>query len=144
MLAEALVAAAVLITIMLGATHALMTANRVAARSRIMTGARAVVQRNIDTALTVSFTRASEPAILALTPVGGQVWDDDGGGDNKVQIALQDASAAVRLDGVLTRTVTAVANPDGAVIRQVTFRLDYTYTGRSQSVSMTTMRSMDD
>ncbi len=46
--------------------------------------------------------------------------------------------------GVMTRTVTAVANPDNADIRQVTFRLDYTYQKRPQTISMTTMRSIDD
>ncbi|MEQ1854268.1 MAG: hypothetical protein ABMA01_22085 [Chthoniobacteraceae bacterium] len=144
MLAEAMVAAGVIVIVMLGATHALITANRLAAASRVFTGARAIVQRNIDTALTVSFTRASQPPILEPTLAGVQTWDDDGGADNKVQIAVQENGTYVLATGTLTRLVTPVANAEGADIRQVTFRLEYLYAGRTQSVSMTTMRSMDD
>jgi hypothetical protein len=144
LLAETMIAAAVLAVIVVGATHALLTANRIAAASRVWTGARAVVQRNIDTALTVTFTQASQPAILAITPTAGQVYDDDGGFDNTIQIAAQDNGSMIVASGTLTRTVTAVANPDGADIRQITFRLDYTYQGRAQTVSMSTMRSIDD
>ena len=141
---EALVAAAVLVITTVGATHALLTANRIAASSRVLTGARAVVQRNIDTALTVTFSQASQPAILGITTATGSTYDDDGGFDNTIQIATQDNGGMVVATGTLTRIVTAVANADGADIRQVTFRLDYGYGGRSQSVSMTTMRSIDD
>jgi hypothetical protein len=144
MLMEVMIAAAVLVMTTIGATQALLTANRLAAASRVLTGARAVVQRNIDTALTVTFTQSSQPAILAITPAAGSVYDDDGGFDNTIQIAAQDNGGVVIATGVLTRIVTAVANADGADIRQVTFRVDYTYGGRSQSVSMTTMRSIDD
>ena len=144
LLAEALVAAGVLTMVIVGASHALLTANRIAAASRVLTGARAVVQRNIDTALTVTFSQNSQPAILAITAAGGQVYDDDGGFDNTVQIAVQDNGTLVVASGVLTRTVTAVANGDSADIRQVTFRLDYTYKGRAETMSMTTMRSIDD
>ena len=115
-----------------------------AAASRVLTGARAVIQRNIDNALTVTFSQASQPAILAITPSSGTVWDDDGGFDKIIQIAVQDNGTAVVAAGVLTRTVTAVANSDSADIRQTTFRLDYTYRGRAQTISMTTMRSIDD
>ena len=141
---EVMVAAAVLVMVTIGATHALLTANRLAASSRVLTGARAVVQRNIDTALTVTFSQASQPAILAITPTAGSVYDDDGGFDNTIQIAAQDNGGIVVATGTLTRIVTAVANGDGADIRQVTFRVGYNYGGRSQSVSMSTMRSIDD
>ena len=144
LLAEALVAAGVLTMVIVGASHALLTANRIAAASRVLTGARAVVQRNIDTALTVTFTQASQPAILAITTPTGQVYDDDGGFDNTIQIAVQDNGTAVVAAGVLTRTVTAVANADNADIRQITFRLDFTYKGRAETMSMSTMRSIDD
>ena len=144
MLMEALVAAAVLVMTTVGATHALLTANRLAASSRVLTEARAVVQRNIDTALTVTFSQASQPAILAITSAAGSSYNDLGGYDSTIQIATQDIGGTVVATGTLTRIVTAVANADGADIRQVTFRLDYTYGGRSQSVSMTTMRSIDD
>ena len=144
LLAEALVAVGVLVLVVVAGSHALLTANRMAAASRVRTGARAVVQRNIDNALTVTFSQASQPAILAITPSAGTVWDDDGGFDNTIQIAVQDNGTAVVAAGVLTRTVTAVANSDSADIRQIIFRLNYTYMGRPQAVTMTTMRSIDD
>ena len=144
MLMEALVAAAVLVMTTVGATHALLTANRLAASSRVLTSARAVVQRNIDTALTVTFTQASQPAILGITSASGSSYNDQGGYDSTIQIATQDIGGTAVATGTLTRIVTAVANADGADIRQVTFRMDYTYGGRNQSVSMTTMRSIDD
>lgn len=144
LLAEAMVAAGVLAMVIVGGGQAMLTANRLAAASRVWTGARAVVQRNIDTALTSSFTQASTPAILAITPSGGQVWDDDGGFDNTVQIAVQDNNSLIVASGTLTRTVTAVSNPDSADIRLVTFSLTYTYRGRTNTVSMSTMRSIDD
>jgi hypothetical protein len=144
LLAEALVAAGVLALVIVGGTHALLTANRLAAASRVLTGARAVIQRNIDTALTVTFSQASQPTILAPTLNGPERYDDDGGFDNTVQIAVQDNGTLVVASGTLWRTVTAVANADNADIRQVTFRLDYTYQGRAQSISMSTMRSIDD
>jgi len=144
LLAEAVVACGILTMVMVGASHAMLNARRISAASRVLTGARAVVQRDIDTALTVTFSQSSQPAILAITPSGGQVYDDDGGFDNTIQIAVQDNGTMVVAAGVLTRTVTAVANSDGADIRQITFRLDYTYQGRAESISMTTMRSIDD
>lgn len=144
MLAEAMVAAGMLALIVVGGTQALLTANRIAAASRVWTGGRAVVQRNIDTALGVTFSKASQPAILAFTSAAGQAWDDDGGFDNTVQIAVQDNGTMIVATGTVTRTVTAVANPDNADIRLITFRLDYTYQGRLQTISMFTMRAIDD
>ena len=144
LLAEAMVAAGVLALVIVGGGQALLTANRLAAASRVLTGARAVIQRNIDTALTATFTQATVPAILAITPAAGQVWDDDGGFDNTIQIAVQDNGTLIVATGVLTRTVTAVANTDNADIRLVTFNLTYTYKGRTDTVFMSTMRSIDD
>ena len=144
LLAEAMVAAGVLALVIVGGGQALLTANRLAAAARISTGARAVIQRNIDTALTATFTQASVPAILAITPAGGSVWDDDGGFDNTVQIAVQDNGTLIVATGVLTRTVTAVANADSADVRLVNFSLVYTYKGRTNTVAMGTMRSIDD
>ena len=144
MLAETLVAAAVLAMVTVGASHALLTANRIAASSRVLTGARAVLQRNIDTALVSTFTQNTIPAILQYTPAGGQSYDDDGGFDNTVQISVQDNGTAVVASGTLMRTVLAVTNADSADIRQVTFTLQYTYRGRPVTLSMSTIRSRDD
>ena len=143
LLIEAVVAAAALALVIVGASQALLIANRIASASRILTAARSVVQRNIDTALTTTFTQASTPAILAY-PANAVVWDDDGGADNIVQIQLQDNNTAVVAAGVLRRTVTALANADNAVVLQVTFSLTYTYRGRTDIVSMTTIRARDD
>ena len=143
LLIEAVVAAAALALVIVGASQALLIANRIASASRILTAARSVVQRNIDTALTTTFTQASTPAILA-SPANAVVWDDDGGADNIVQIQLQDNNTAVVAAGVLRRTVTALANADNAVVLQVTFTLTYTYRGRTDIVSMTTIRARDD
>ncbi len=46
--------------------------------------------------------------------------------------------------GTLWRIVTAVPNVDGAQIRNITFRLDYTYLSRPYSVQMVTERAIDD
>ena len=144
MLAESMVAAAILALVIVGTSQALLVANRLAAAARVLTAARSVVQRNIDTALTSTFTQASTPAILATTPATGTVWDDDGGGDNTVQISVEDNNTAIVATGVLTRTVVALANSDNAPILQVTFSLTYTYRGRAVTIAMTTMRSRDD
>ncbi len=144
MLAETMVAAAVLAMVIVGTSHALLIANRIAASSRVLTGARAVLQRNIDTALASTFTQSSTPAILAITPASGQAYDDDGGFDSSVQIAVQDNGTAVVASGSLTRTVVAIANADNADIRKVTFALQYVYRGKTVSLSMSTIRSRDD
>lgn len=144
LLIETMVAAGVLALTIVGASHALLIANRMAAASRVMTGARAVLQRNIDTALAVTFTQTSIPTMLAITPASGSPYDDDGGFDNTIQISVQDNGTAVVASGRLTRTVEAVANPDNADIRRVTFTLQYNYQGRPRVVSMATIRSRDD
>ena len=139
-----MIAAGVLALVVVVATQALLTANRLAAASRVLTAARSVVQRNIDTALTTTFTQATTPTILATTASTGQVWDDDGGADNVVQIAVQDNNTAIVASGVLTRTVLAIANTDNAVVLKVTFSLTYTYRGRTATIAMTTIRARDD
>ena len=144
MLAETMVAAAVLGMVIVGTSHALLIANRLAAASRVLTGARAVLQRNIDTALASTFTQSTVPAILAITPASGQVYDDDGGFDNAIQISVQDNGTAVVASGTLTRTVVAIANTDNADVRKISFTLQYTYRGRPQLLTMSTIRSRDD
>jgi hypothetical protein len=144
MLAESMVAAAVLALVIVGTSHALLIANRLAAASRVLTGARAVLQRNIDTALASTFTQSTVPAILAITPASGQPYDDDGGFDNTIQISVQDNGTAVVASGTLTRTVVALANADNADIRKITFTLQYSYRGRTELLSMSTIRSRDD
>jgi hypothetical protein len=145
---EVVVALALLTLIVVSSTQALVQANRQSAGARTMTAARGIVQRNIDTALTVAWNFSLEPAILALTPALGTRYDDDAppasNTDNVVQIAVMEDGATATVPGTLWRTVTAVPNPEGAQVRRVTFRLDYTYLSRPYSVQMVTERAIDD
>ncbi|MDB6152052.1 MAG: hypothetical protein JWL90_505 [Chthoniobacteraceae bacterium] len=152
-LTEVLIAAVLIGMVAIGSIQSLTLLNRDAAATRMLTNARAIVQRNIDTALSVTFTSdatSAVPAILALTSAGGAVWDDDAGNVNVVDVALQGSTGTQLVQGVLTRIVTDVAPVDAVdtldkpVIRKITFRLDYTYRGRPFSYSLTTMRSIDD
>lgn len=144
-LIELLVASALIVLSIITSTSGLLSANRHASATRVFTAARAIVQRNIDTALSLTFDAAITPAILATTPTSGQVYDDDGGGDNKVQIVVQqDGGAVTMVTGTLTRTVTAQANPQGADIRRINFRIAYAFRGKNYSYEMSTVRAIDD
>jgi hypothetical protein len=127
----------------ISAVQALISMNHKAATYRILTNARAVVQRNIDTALAVPFSSGVQPAILAITPASGAIYDDDGNGDNLVNVAVQRSGSTALVSGTLTRIVTAEPNPDGADVRRVTFRIDYNYRARPFRYEMTTLRSSD-
>ena len=122
---------------------ALVQVNNKAAAMRTLNNARAIVQRNIDAALGVAFSASVQPPILAFTSVTGSVFDDDGGGDNLVTIVAPKSAAGTTINGTLTRIVTAQGNADGADIRRVTFRIDYTVRGRGYSLSMNTLRGSD-
>lgn len=122
---------------------ALVQLNNKAAAMRTLNNARAIVQRNIDTALAVSFSATLQPAILALTSASGAVHDDDGGADNLVTIITPKNTGGTTLKGTLTRIVTAQTNSDSADIRRVTFRIDYNVRGRPYSYAMTTLRGSD-
>lgn len=147
-LVEILVALVLLTVMVVSSTQALVQTNRQSAGQRTMTAARGVVQRNIDTALTVGWNFAFEPAIIALTSATGTPYDDDtapaSDTDGVVQIAVMEDGTTATVPGTLTRTVTAVANPDGAQVRRVTFRLTYTYLSRPYAVQMSTLRAIDD
>jgi hypothetical protein len=120
----------------------LIQLNKKAVAVRTLNNARAVVQRNIDNALGVPFSITVQPAILGITTASGAVYDDDGGGDNLVNIVIPRSTGAV-VKGTLTRIVLAEANADGADIRRITFRVDYTLRSRPYTFSMTTLRAMD-
>lgn len=126
----------------IGGVHSLLTVNREAADMRMLSNARAILQRNIDTALGVPFDASTTPAILATTSSSGSVYDDDGGGDNVVNVSSL-RSGNTLLTGTLTRTVVAEANSDNADIRRVTFQLNYSFRGRPFSYQMTTLRTQD-
>lgn len=142
---EVVIAVGVLSLMIVASIQVLLVSNRLAASNRIMTAARAIVQRNIDTALTVRFDSNITPPILALTT--GANYDDDGGEDGNVDIlVLKDGSGAQlpQVKGTLRRTVTTVANLQGADIRHVEFSLSYQFQGRPYNVVMSTVRTIDD
>ena len=147
-LVEVIVALSLLTLVIVSSTQAFIQANRESAIMRLMTAARGIVQRNIDTALTVGWTSSIEPAILGLTPPTGALYDDDAPPqsitDNVVQIAVMEDGTTASVPGSLWRTVIEELNPEGAPIRKITFRLDYTYLSRPYSVQMVTERAIDD
>jgi hypothetical protein len=123
--------------------RALIEINRKAASMRTLNQARAIVQRNIDSALGVPFSRTMTPAILAITPATGTTYDDDGNGDNLEDIVVGRSGAGAVVRGTLTRIVTAHPNPDNVDIRRVTFQLTYTYRLKSYTFEMSTIRAAD-
>lgn len=126
-----------------GALRALVEINHKAAAMRTLNSARAIVQRNIDTALGIPFSSTQVPPILAFTAAGGTVYVDDGSTDNKVTVVQSRSGSANLVRGTLTRTVTAETNADNADIRRVTFRIDYTYARKGYSFSLTSLRAVD-
>ena len=80
-LVEVMMGAVLIGLIAVGSVQALGAMNRNATDYRVMTNARAIVQRNIDSALSVTASTTSIPAILATTSAGGSAYDDDGGAD---------------------------------------------------------------
>lgn len=145
MIVELMVAMGVIALVLTSSITGLLSANRQAAAYRAMTAARMVVERNIENALAVNYDTGTVPAILATTPANGTVYDDDGGGDNKVNLLVQNSSGSnVVLKGTLMRIVTMESNPQNAPIRRVTFRLTFSFRGRDYTSSMTTLRAIDD
>ena len=142
-LVQVMIATAIIVIVGLSSVQALVMMNRKASVMRTFSNARAVVQRNIDTAMGVPWTLTLEPPILALTSATGSVYDDDGGGDNQVNIALLRSGTTALIKGTLTRIVVAEPNPDGAVLRRITFRLNYNYRGRPYNFAMSTLRTQD-
>ena len=140
---QVMVAMGVIVICGIAGVQTLVLINQKAAAMRLLTNARAVVQRNIDTALCVPFSSTIQPALLAVTAPAGAVYDDDDGGDNLVSIALTRAGTDAVVRGTLTRTVLAEANADGVDIRRCTFRLDYTFRRHAYSYEMTTLRTVD-
>ena len=120
----------------------LIILNRNATSTRLMTNAREVVQRNIETAVGVPFTTSNVPSILAITPDTGTNWDEGIPGNDPVTIYTS-RDGTLKITGTLLRIVTAEANSLSADIRRVTFRLTYTLYGRNLSYELTTIRAKD-
>ena len=144
-IAEQVVAMAIVATVLVASVAGLLQSNRQAAVYRALTAARAVVERNIENALNVTYNSTATPAILATTAAGGVVYDDEGDGDNLVDIVVQDSTGTNKLiKGTLTRTVVAEANPQSASIIRITFSVTFTMRGRNYTTAMTTLRAIDD
>jgi hypothetical protein len=122
--------------------RALIEINRKASAMRIVSQARAIVQRNLDSAIGVPFSKTVCPAILAITSSSGVTYDDDGNGDNLSNIVVGRSGNTV-VKGTLTRIVVAEPNPDNADIRRVTFRLSYAYRNKNYTFEMTNIRATD-
>ncbi len=145
MIVEMLVAMGIIALVLMSSITGLLGANRQAAAYRALTAARMVVERNIENALSVSCDTNNVPPILATTRVSGSTYDDDGGGDNKVNLLIQNSSGTnIILKGTLTRIVTMESNPQNAPIRRITFRLVFNFRGRDYTTAMTTFRAIDD
>jgi hypothetical protein len=129
----------------LSSVQALTVMNRKAATMRTTNNARAIVQRNIDTALGVPFAAGGTvPAILAI---GTGPYDDDGDGSATVPVVVARNGTSRVVNGRVLRTVTAESTtPD---IRRVTFTVGWPYRGGSLTatlpyeMSMTTLRTTD-
>jgi hypothetical protein len=145
-LVETSIATSLLGLIAATAIATLLILNKNAVSTRVMTSAREIVQRNIETAVGSPFTSSSLPAngILNLTGASGAVWDENGGTNSVTISTNRDGTATVT--GTLTRTVvaepSAVAAPTPD-IRRVTFHLDYFLFGRAMSYEMITLRAVD-
>ena len=125
-----------------GALASFITLNKNAVRTRIMTNAKEVVQRNIENAVGLPFTTSSTPAILATTASSGALWDDEGDGDNLITIYTS-RDGTQKVTGTLLRIVRPEPNSASADVRRVTFHLDYSIFGIPASYEMTTLRAPD-
>lgn len=151
---EMAVAIAILGLIATAGTMTLLTLNKNAFSTRVMTDAREVVQRNMESAMGVPFTSTNLPAnhILDLTAAASPFphWDENGGTADVIVYASRSGTEAP-LTGTLTRSVVAEPNSLGADIRRITFHLDYgdrptqprTIFNRPLSYEMTTIRATD-
>lgn len=139
---EIAIGGAMLALVATGAFASLIVLNKNAVRTRIMTNAKEIVQRNIEAAVGLPFTAASVPPILAPTSTSGAVWDDEGDGDNLETIYIS-RDGTQKMTGTLLRTVLIEPNAVGADVRRVTFHLDYSIFGKAASYEMTTIRAPD-
>jgi prepilin-type N-terminal cleavage/methylation domain-containing protein len=141
-LTELMVAVGIVIIAGMVGIQAMALLNSKAASMRIMNNARAIVQRNIDTAMGVPYSTSSVPAILATTTTSGTVYVDDGTGNSENVVYLRNGTTPL-VTGTLTRTVVAEPNSTGQALLRITFSLTYTYRKHQYTYSMTTLRGPD-
>ena len=140
-LVEVSIAVALLGLVAAAALATLIALNKNAVSTRVMTGAREVVQRNMEAAVGAPFNSTTQPTILAVTGASGVNWDDSGG-TNAVPIYTS-RDGSTNITGTLKRIVVAEANPLNADLRRVTFHLDYSMFGKNLNYEMSTIRAMD-
>ncbi len=140
-LVEVSIAVTLLGLVAAGALASLMALNKNAVSTRVMTGAREVVQRNIEAAVGAPFNSSSQPSILSITSASGVNWDDAGGSSPVPIYTSRDGSNTIT--GTLKRIVVAEANPVNADLRRVTFHLDYSMFGKNLNYEMSTIRATD-
>jgi type II secretory pathway pseudopilin PulG len=143
---------AMMVAVLLGVAliNSLTLSYRFATRARLMTNARAIVQRNIDAATGVVFTGTnSTPDILGLTASSGVVCDDDGGATQE-NIQILRSGSNILVSGTLKRFVSSepvkvsgTATDSTATVRRITFQVDYDYLNVHYTHSETTLRSAD-
>jgi prepilin-type N-terminal cleavage/methylation domain-containing protein len=141
-LTELMVATAVIVIVGIAGVQALVMMNNKAAAMRILNNARAVVQRNIDTAMGVPYVTTAIPAILATTPATGTVYVDDGAGNLENVVYMRNGTSTL-VQGTLTRTVVAEPNAETQALLRITFSLTYTYRKHAYTYAMTTLRAPD-
>ena len=139
-LIETLATCLVITVTFLGVMQSLLLLNQRAVLSRLQTNARAIVQRNIDRALSEKYTPNILPTILATTAANGAVWDDDGGTDGLVTVVAENGTTNSTVRGTLTRTVTT-SSVTG--LRLVRFSLTYAYRTKNYTFAASTARARD-
>lgn len=141
-LIELMVATAVIIIVGIAGVQALAMMNSKAAAMRMLNNARAAVQRNIDTAMGVPYSKTAVPAILATTPATGTVYVDSGTGSLENVVLMRNGTTPL-VTGTLTRTVVAEPNTQNQALLRVTFSLAYTYRKHNYTYAMSTLRAPD-
>jgi prepilin-type N-terminal cleavage/methylation domain-containing protein len=141
-LVELMIATAVITIVGIAGVQALAMMNSKAEAMRILNNARAAVQRDIDTAMGVPYTKTAVPAILATTPSTGSVYVDSGTGSLETVVLMSNGTTPF-ITGTMTRTVVAQANAQNQALLNITFSLTYAYRKHNYTYSMTTLRAPD-
>lgn len=149
------VVVATAMTVICGAAsvQSLLFMNNKAFAMRVISSARAVAQRNIDTAMSVPYSSTSVPTVLATnasaSTTDGNVYDEANAVDSAnavCNIVLSDSGTPL-LNGTLYRNVTPETYSDSTnttiIVRRVKFTIKYNLRGRAYAFSITTLRAVD-
>ena len=161
-LMELLIAGSVAVILGVAVVETLLITEKVSAQTRLMTNARVIVQRNIDSAMGATFTGTTTgvaglcPLMLYQTSTTGTICDDDSGSQTENISVLLSGTSNTFVTGTLTRIVqpitlfpSDVVASGTPVVLQVTYQVDYDYGLRTYgkhshfTYSETTLRSQD-